>query len=215
MGYNYIHPCFLKDTPSTATLRELDRLLHPRVPSIVRASPHVELLSLSHTEESVEEQEFRETLHLSVVLPSGETMGVINPSSITTTAPCPRTAHPNIETLSNVEEPKTPAPAPLQQALLHPQEPASTDLETAHRPPHMLNVSPAAHTPSTGLLNSNDTLYLTQADEISSASMSGIVTPAEGSHLGTILEVTNAVQEGDDDDDDEEMPSIDMGSDSD
>ena len=42
--------------------------------------------------------------------------------------------------------------------------------------------------------------------------MSEVVTAAEGSHLGTILEVTNAVQE---DDDDEEMPSIDMGSDSD
>jgi hypothetical protein len=80
----------------------------------------------------------------------------------------------------------------------------------------MLNVSPAVQIPSTGRLNSNDTLYLTQADEISSASMSEVVTTAEGSHLGTILEVTNVVQEeDDDDDDDEEMPSIDMGSDSD
>jgi hypothetical protein len=75
----------------------------------------------------------------------------------------------------------------------------------------MLNVSPAAQIPSTGRLNSNDTLYLTQADEISSASMSGVVTTAEGSHLGTILEVTNVAQG----EDDEEMPSIDMGSDSD
>jgi hypothetical protein len=80
----------------------------------------------------------------------------------------------------------------------------------------MLNVSPAVYTPSTGRLNSDDTLYLTQADEISSASMSGIVAAAEGPHLGTTLEVTNAVQdEGDGVDDDEEMPSIDMGSDSD
>jgi hypothetical protein len=44
--------------------------------------------------------------------------------------------------------------------------------------------------------------------------MSGVVTAAEGSHLGTMLEITNAVQE-EDDNDDEEMPSIDMGSDSD
>lgn len=80
----------------------------------------------------------------------------------------------------------------------------------------MLNVSPAVPSPSTGRLNSNDTAYLTQADEISSASMSGIVATADGSHSGTILEVTDAVQqEDDDDDDDEEMPSIDMGSDSD
>jgi hypothetical protein len=43
--------------------------------------------------------------------------------------------------------------------------------------------------------------------------MSGVVTAADGSHLGTALEATSVVQE--DDDDDEEMPSIDMGSDSD
>lgn len=214
--YGLLEPIDNPGTPSTSTLRELDRLLHPRVPSLVRASPHVELLSISHTEESVEEQEIRECLHLSVVQPSGETGGAINPSSITTTAPSPRTVHPNIETLSNVDEPKTPAPAPLQQAQLHPQAPAPSDLGTPHRLPHMLNVSPAAHVPNTGCPNSNDTLNLTQADEISSASMSGVVTTAGGSHLGTILEVTNAVQEDDDnDDDDEEMPSIDMGSDSD
>jgi len=210
MGYNYTHPCFLKDTPSTFILRELDRLLHPRVPSLVRASPHVELLSLFRTDESVEEQETRESLHLNVVLPSGESRGAINPSSITTIAPCPQTVHPNVEALSNVDESRTPAPAPLQQAPLHPHAP---DLGAAHRPSHMLNVSPAAQIPSTGHLNSSDALYLTQANEISSASMSGVVTVAEGSHSGTILEVTNAVQE--DDDDDEEMPSIDMGSDSD
>jgi hypothetical protein len=213
-GTNYTHTCFLKDIPSTATLRELDRLIHPRVPSLVRASPHIELLSLSRTEESVEEQEIRESLHLNVVLPTGETRGAINPSSITITTPCPQTVHPIIETLSNVDEPKTPAPVPLQQAPLRPQAPASFDLEGAHGPSHMLNVSPAAQIPSIGRLNSNDTLYLTQADEISSASMGGVVTAIEGPHLGTTLEATNVVQE-EEDNDDEEMPSIDMGSDSD
>lgn len=210
---NYTHPCFLKGIPSTSTLRELDRLLHPRIPSLVRASSHVELLSLSRTEESVEEQEIRESLHLSVVLPSGEAEGAINPPSITITTPCPRSVHPNIEKPSNVDEPKTPTPAPLQQEPL--QAHAPFDLGGAHGPSHMLNVSPAAQIPSTGRLNSNDTLYSTQPDEISSASMSGVFTAPEGSHLGTTLEVTNVVQEDDDDDDDEGMPSIDMGSDSD
>jgi hypothetical protein len=79
----------------------------------------------------------------------------------------------------------------------------------------MLNVSPAAQIPSIGRLNSNDTLYLTKADEISSTSMSGVVAAIEGPHLGTTLEVTNVVQEEEEDNDDEEMPSIDMGSDSD
>ena len=180
----------------------------------MRASSHVELLSLSRTEESVEEQEIRESLHLSVVLPSGETKGAIGPSSAIT-APCPRTVHPDIETLSNVDESRTPAPTPLQQAPLRPQVPGSFDLGDAHRdgPPHMLNVSPAAQNPSTGHLNSNDTLHLTQTEEIPSGSMSGIVAAVEGSHLGTIQEVTNVLQE--EEDDDEEMPSIDMGSDSD
>ncbi|KAI0284276.1 rRNA processing/ribosome biogenesis-domain-containing protein [Russula aff. rugulosa BPL654] len=212
--YGLLEPTDNPDIPSTATLRELDRLIHPRVPSLVRASPHIELLSLSRTEESVEEQEIRESLHLNVVLPTGETRGAINPSSITITTPCPQTVHPNIETLSNVDEPKTPAPVPLQQAPLRPQAPASFDLEGAHGPSHMLNVSPAAQIPSIGRLNSNDTLYLTQADEISSASMGGVVTAIEGPHLGTTLEATSVVQE-EEDNDDEEMPSIDMGSDSD
>jgi hypothetical protein len=53
-----------------------------------------------------------------------------------------------------------------------------------------------------------------KADGVIPSLMSGVVTATEGSHLGTVLEATNAVQE-DDDDDDEEMPSIDMGSDSD
>jgi hypothetical protein len=99
---------------------------------------------------------------------------------------------------------------------LRPQAPVSFDLGGAHGPSHMLNVSPAAQNPSTDRLNSNDTLNLTQTDEIPSASMSGVVTAVEGPHLGTIQEVTNVVQEEeDDDDDDEEMPSIDMRSDSD
>jgi hypothetical protein len=43
--------------------------------------------------------------------------------------------------------------------------------------------------------------------------MSGVATAAEGTNLGTVPETTNVVQDVDDDDD-EEMPSIDMGSDS-
>lgn len=182
----------------------------------MRPSPLVELLSLYRTEESIEEQEIRESLQLGVVLPSIESSGAINSSSITITTPRPQSVHPNIETQSNVDEPKTPAPPPLQQALLRPspQAPASFDLGGAQGPEHMLNVSPAAQIPSIGRRNSNDTLYLAKADEISSASMSGVVPAIERSHSGTTLEVTNVVQE-EEDNDDEEMPSIDMGSDSD
>src|SRR6266478_5367767 len=196
MGYNYTHTCFPKDTPSTSTLRQLDGLLHPRVPSLARA-PHVESLFLSRTEECVEEQKIRESLHLSVVLPSGETRGAVNPPSITTTAPAASSVHQNLESLTNIDEPKTPAPAPLQQA------PTSSDIGPARMPSHMLSVSPTAQISGTGRVNSNDALCLTQANEVLSPSMSGVVTATEGSHLGTMLEVTNAVQ---DDDDDDEMP---------
>ena len=66
-----------------------------------------------------------------------------------------------------------------------------------------------------GRLYSNDTLCPPQADGVTPSSMSRVVTASEGSHLGTVLGATIAVQEDDDDDEDEEMPSIDMGSDSD
>jgi pre-rRNA-processing protein RIX1 len=166
----------------------------------VWAPPHIELLTSSRTEECVEEQEIRESLHLSVIQPFGETTRAVTPSSITTTAPAPSFIHPNSESRSNVDEPKTPTPAPLQQAPLHPQAAAASDLGSAPMPSHMLNVSSPPQIPSKGRLNSNDTLCLTQADKVPSPLMSGV------------LEVKNAVQ---DDDDDEEMPSIDMGSDSD
>lgn len=204
---------FLKDTSSTSTLKELDRLLHPRVPPLVRAPPHIELLSLSRTEESAEEQEIRESLHLSVTLPSGETTGKENPPLIPASAPASLPLHPNPDTLSNVDEPKMATPAPLQQSPLYPQASAQPDPRPAPVPTYRLNVSSPAQIPSTGRLYSNDTLCLPQAEEVPPPIMSGVVTATEGSHLGTALEATKAVQE--DDDDDEEMPSIDMASDSD
>jgi pre-rRNA-processing protein RIX1 len=209
-GPNYAHPCFLKDTPSTSTLKELDRLLHPRVPSLVRAPLHFELLSLSRTEESVEEQEIRESLRLSVVLPSSETTGAETPPSISTSMPALLSHHPNPNTLSDVDEPEMPTPQPP----LYPQASTPPDLRPALVPSHVSSVSSPAQIPSMGRLYSNDTLCPPEADGVTPSSMSGVVTASEGSHLGTVLGATNAVQE-DDDDEDEEMPSIDMGSDSD
>ena len=212
MGSKLCSPIFLKDTPSSSTLRELDRLLHPRVPPLVRAPPHIELLS--RADESVEEQEIRNSLHLSVVRPSSETTDAENRSSIPASAPAPLPLHSNSNTSSNVDEPKTPAPAPVQQSPLHPQVSVPPDPKPASVPP-IFNVSSPAQIPTTGRLYSNDALCLPQAKEIPPQLMSGVVTATEGSHLGTALEATNAVQgDDDDDDDDEEMPSIDMASDS-
>jgi hypothetical protein len=204
-----------KNTPSTSTLKELDRLLHPRVPSLVRAPLHIELLSLSRTEESIEEQEIRESLHLNVVLPSNvETTGAENPPSISASTPAPLSHHhPDPDTSPDVVEPEMPAPVPLQQPPLYPQASAPPDLRPAPVPSHVSSVSSPAQILSTGRLYSNDTLCPPQADRVAPSSMIGVVTASEGSHLGTVLGASNAVQE--EDTDDEEMPSIDMGSDSD
>ena len=45
---------------------EIDLLLHPRVPPLVRSLPHVEALSLFHAEENQEERDARQSLSLSV-----------------------------------------------------------------------------------------------------------------------------------------------------
>lgn len=47
-----------------AFLRDIDLLLHPRVPPLVRSLPHVEMLSLFREEEGDEEQGMRKTLGL-------------------------------------------------------------------------------------------------------------------------------------------------------
>lgn len=166
------------------------------------------MLSLSRTEESVEEQEIRESLRLSVVLPSSETTGAETPPSISTSMPALLSHHPN--PLSDVDEPEMPTPQPP----LYPQASAPPDLRPAPVPSHVSSVSSLAQIPSIGRLYSNDTLCPPQADGVTPSSKSRVVTASEGSHLGTVLGATNAVQE-DDDDEDEEMPSIDMGSDSD
>ncbi|KAG6812998.1 hypothetical protein H0H92_014929 [Tricholoma furcatifolium] len=52
------------------TLRDLEILLHPRVPPLVRSLPHVESLSLFSAEEPQEEADVRRDLGLHVVAPS-------------------------------------------------------------------------------------------------------------------------------------------------
>lgn len=54
---------------SQPTLRNLDILLHPRVPPLVRSLPHVESLSLFRAEEPQEEIETREALGLETAHP--------------------------------------------------------------------------------------------------------------------------------------------------
>ena len=204
----------LKGTPSTSTLRDLDRLLHPRVPPLVRAPSHIELLSLSHTEECVEEREIREGLLMDVI-PPPNTVGTTcteNQQSIPGRAspslPLSRTA----DTLPNVDGSKVPGPAPLQVSSPYPQAAALPSLEPTSTPSHVHDSASPARFPGHGYSDSDGTLHPLKAHEAPPSLMSG-VTASEESRSGAVPEVVNAVD--DNDDDDEEMPSIDMRSDSD
>jgi hypothetical protein len=185
----------------TTTLRDLDRLLHPRVPPLVRAPSHIELLSLSHTEESVEEQELRQSLHIAVVPPSRVTDNTCAENQQSIAAPALRSPSPyqNSDTSPNVDERKVPEPA------------APSSLEPASTPSHVYDVASPARFPHQGHSNFNDTLHPLQAREGPPLFTSGVVTVSEESRLSAVPAVLNVA----DDDDDEEMPSIDMGSDSD
>lgn len=203
-----------KRTTSTSTLRDLDRLLHPRVPPLVRAPLHMELLTLSCTEESVEEQEIRESLHMDAFPPSSATETTSAQNQQPKSAPAPPSLPPyrNPDMLPNADEFKVPGPAPSQ--VSYPQAAAPPSLEPAPTPSYGYNVASPAGFLSQGNSDFNDTLHPLQAHEAPPSFMGGVVTASEESRLGAAPEVIKA-KEDDDDDDDEEMPSIDMGSDSD
>ncbi|KAI0307217.1 hypothetical protein B0F90DRAFT_1814005 [Multifurca ochricompacta] len=114
----------------TSTLRELDMLLHPRVPPLVRSLPHVESLSLSRAEESVEEREIRERLHIDVISSLNGTEVISTENRLS--APIPALASlpplPNPSTLADVDVSKTPAPAPFPSSL-YPQAAEPLDLQ--------------------------------------------------------------------------------------
>jgi len=207
----------LKGTTSTSTLRDLDRLLHPRVPPLVRGSSHMELLTLSRTEESVEEQEIREGLHVDAVLPSSatETTSTQNQQPKLATAPPSLPPYRNPDTSPSADESKVPGQAPSQVPSSYPQPAAPPSLEPAPTPSHGYNATSPARFPSQGISDFNDTLHPLQAHEALPSSVSGVVNAPEESRLGAAPEVINAEGVDDDGDDDEEMPSIDMGSDSD
>ncbi|KAI9466959.1 hypothetical protein BJY52DRAFT_1141931 [Lactarius psammicola] len=172
--------------PSTFTLRDLDRLLHPRVPPLVRVLPHVESLCLFRREESLEEQELRESLRIAIS-PQHDRETAAAESQPPTIGPALASLapHPNPHTLADVGASNTLAPALLSP---HPQSAALDNPKPSPSP---------SHTP--------------RAQNIAPF-MSGEVEVSEESRSGARAEV---FYPGEDEDEDEEMPSIDMGSDSD
>ncbi|KAH9179758.1 hypothetical protein EDB89DRAFT_1841888 [Lactarius sanguifluus] len=172
-------------TPSNFTLRDLDRLLHPRVPPLVLALPHVESLCLFRRDESLEERELRESLRIAISPHhDSETASVESQPPTIGPALASLAPYPNPHTLADDSASNTPAPAllmpRLQSAALANPKPSS--------PSHTLKVSSPPQLQSHGDV------------EVSEESRSG---------------ARAVIYLGEDEDEDEEMPSIDMGSDSD
>jgi len=176
----------------------------------------MELLTLSRTEESVEEQEIRESLHVDTVPPSSATemTSTQNQQPKLATAPPSLPPYQNPNTLPSADESNVPGPATSQVPSSYPQPAAPPSLEPVPTPSHGYNAASPARFPSQGNSDFNDTLHPVQAHEAPPSFLSRVVTAPEESRLGAAPEVINAKGD-DDDDDDEEMPSIDMGSDSD
>jgi hypothetical protein len=160
----------------------------------VRSLPHVESLSLFRAEESAEEQGIRKSFNI----------GIIHPSD-------------DIE-ITDVENRQL-APAPSVLASLSPRAspttPADVSLPKAREPePLQTNRDPSPSQISSQdnrFSEPNNTPRPLPGREIPPSSRSGNLNASEESSLGVAPEVIIPVEE----EEDEEMPSIDMGSDSD
>lgn len=193
------------------TLRDLDRVLHPRVPPLVLALPHAESFCLFRREESLEERELRESLRIAISPHhDSETASLESQPPTIGPALASLAPHPNPHTLADGGSSNTPAPAllmpHLQSAALANPKPSSP----SHTP--KLSSPPQLQSQSRQSPKSSDTLRPIQAQDADIAPfMSGDVEVSEESRSGARA----VIYLGEDEDEDEEMPSIDMGSDSD
>ncbi|KAL7282519.1 hypothetical protein ACG7TL_003990 [Trametes sanguinea] len=196
---------------------EIDLLLHPRVPPLVRSLPHVEMLSLFRAEESQAETEARRVLGVDVneersPMQSPDTEK-INPLADERRASSP----PAVQSLNNAGAPPPQAPSniPMQvdPAPLHGSTIAAAAAEplvqsVASKPPgaqaepgkaRIYQVPQTSLPPPPDPLPSNNAAMSTR----STTTLTAHVSSAAPGVLPTA-----------DEDDDEPMPTIDLGSDS-
>ncbi|KAI0268321.1 rRNA processing/ribosome biogenesis-domain-containing protein [Gloeopeniophorella convolvens] len=206
---------------SSSAQRELDKLLHPRVPPLVRSIPHVETLSLFQAEESADERQARENLRIGTVaystgaqsdsvaqLDSIDAIPLVTSSSVSTAiAIVPNPVVPTeVTTWVDSSAPTPPASRQPQQvdsrrhALAHTYEPK---ISPAPPPSRSQETSSPGPSPIVAPLQPHDI----------TASVMGVSADAPTKpRLELAPEGTDPMVE---DEEDEEMPSIDMGSDSD
>lgn len=213
----------LQGSIPTDVLRDVDLMLHPRLPPLVRALPHVEALALFRAEEGQEEKEARRGLGLVSSEEAQPIANDSNPSATVITADAvavnatsdtaplavSQTARPSVTT--------SPSPyAPV--AAAHPAVDA-TRANMTSAPAALANVQTASTDPlkatesrlsgSSPLPPPPDQLPLPSSSKINpsvSVAQVSSVVPAEPLTVPVTMQV--------DEDEDEPMPGIDLGSDS-
>ncbi|OAX43989.1 hypothetical protein K503DRAFT_730190 [Rhizopogon vinicolor AM-OR11-026] len=170
--------------------QQVDLLLHPRGPPLVRPLPHVEALSLFRAEESNEERAARTSLDLATIYDANAMDVAVEPIAVT---------------------PSLPEPTPR---LVPTHLPTPTPRITAPAPPTVLTsqqrTSPITVAPTKDSADARSATSTRQAEN------SRPSTSCQNERAPVTLEPPHIPVVVDDDDDDEEaMPTIDMESDSD
>ncbi|KAI0939408.1 hypothetical protein AcW1_004463 [Taiwanofungus camphoratus] len=211
--------------------QEFDLLFHPRVPPLVRSIPHVDMLSLFHSEESEEERDTRHLLRLGTI----EELCLTATSGLVDKTPIPPSAlsgeRPNVHTSVNSASRMTEM-ADFQSAVstVHhgPMQSTQSDgaLSTiATHAPVVTSNSNIAESPSiqpqtdaSKPHNTNLDSSLAPLRRLSTASApSPIAMSAPTPGIPSISSITQPVASivpMDQDDEDEPMPTINMESDS-
>lgn len=226
-----------------AVLRDIDILLHPRVPPLVRSLPHVELLSLFREEEGDEERGMRKTLRLAN---AEETLSMLSSSPQHPEAPPEPVNAPSIPSLGRTElvaNSSTPGQftTPIRQLPQMQISPptANTPQPIASRPTALVHAAPTSsttHITAASNHEERDTLHgqgpplpshsapLDQATPTAAPYTSVIQPPIAGASTApSTAPVPETRAPGsasipmdqDQDDEDEPMPAINMDSDSD
>ncbi|KAJ7228479.1 rRNA processing/ribosome biogenesis-domain-containing protein, partial [Mycena pura] len=176
-------------TDSISFNRDLEVLLHPRLPPLVRSLPYIEALSLFRAEESQEESDAREGLGL---VPSAPAMESITSEVLMSEAPT--ISSPSRANTSKSSD-NPPQPRVLPQNSLQMVPPNSRNAE-AEKPP-MRVLSPQLPMPSP--------LVSAPSFQTPAPSSTKVVKPSP-------VDAPMFVEENENN---EEMPTIDMDSDSD
>lgn len=169
--------------------QEVDLLLHPRGPPLVRPLPHVEALSLFRAEESNEERAARTSLALATTYDANFKDLAVDPIAITPSLP------------ERTHQPPTHLPMPTPRATV----------PTPHTPPAVLTgqqiTSPITAAPTKESDNASVTSSRQPKKDLPSTSGRKEYTPVTLEHPLIPVAVN--------DEEDEPMPIIDMESDSD